>query len=206
MVVVIHVSSYLALVYPVTTWKRIYVTLCTFIYSRLNTHHLDCWHVVRSPALPRSLLVPPLGQLDQLPQLVIGVQSLDPSVQLDTTTAFRKILSIGASLRPISFCSTHRTTSVGWMGISDCSTALQIFSCNTFWSVSIMQEGISDCSTTFQIFSCNTFWSASILHVRNPVPALWGTRARQQRSRGSVACFGAVGKSGRTKGQPQPIS
>ncbi|CAM9855081.1 unnamed protein product [Ectocarpus fasciculatus] len=33
-------------------------------------------------------------RLDQLPQLVIGVQSLDPSVQLDTTTAFRKILSI----------------------------------------------------------------------------------------------------------------
>lgn len=34
-------------------------------------------------------------KLDQLPQLVVGVQSLDPSTQLETTTSFRKILSIG---------------------------------------------------------------------------------------------------------------
>lgn len=54
---------------------------------------------------PRAICCPPLPrwfQLDQLPQLVIGVQSLDPSVQLDTTTAFRKILSIGVSVRVFS--------------------------------------------------------------------------------------------------------
>ncbi|CAN0072366.1 unnamed protein product [Discosporangium mesarthrocarpum] len=33
-------------------------------------------------------------RLEQLPQLVIGVQSPDPNVQLETTTAFRKLLSI----------------------------------------------------------------------------------------------------------------
>lgn len=46
------------------------------------------------PVLVATPSFPP-AQLDQLPQLVIGVQSLDPAVQLDTTTAFRKILSIG---------------------------------------------------------------------------------------------------------------
>lgn len=48
--------------------------------------HLTSLLPFRSPRFP---------QLDQLPQLVIGVQSLDPAVQLETTTAFRKILSIG---------------------------------------------------------------------------------------------------------------
>lgn len=55
--------------------------------------NLKCWSLslVRFPSLLSY------SQLDQLPQLVIGVQSLDPAVQLDTTTAFRKILSIGES-------------------------------------------------------------------------------------------------------------
>lgn len=46
-------------------------------------------------AFPALDLLQSNPQLDQLPQLVMGVQSLDANVQLETTTAFRKILSIG---------------------------------------------------------------------------------------------------------------
>ncbi len=36
----------------------------------------------------------PSQRLEQLPQLVAGIRNSDPHVQLEATTAFRKLLSI----------------------------------------------------------------------------------------------------------------
>ena len=42
-----------------------------------------------------SPVIPPLDrQLESLPQMVQGVQSNDPAMQLEATTQFRKLLSI----------------------------------------------------------------------------------------------------------------
>ena len=52
--------------------------------------YIICVSAPRSPAPP---------QLDNLPAMVAGVMTEDPQMQLEATTQFRKLLSIGARRR-----------------------------------------------------------------------------------------------------------
>lgn len=50
--------------------------------------------------LPISFFIVYVVQLESLPTLVQGVWSDDPASQLEATTQFRKLLSIGAMVAP----------------------------------------------------------------------------------------------------------
>ena len=67
---------------------------------------------------------PPVQQLESLPAMVAGVYSDDPSIQLESTTSFRKLLSIGTEVFQawakfgsgvMDICNPQLTSPIGWL-------------------------------------------------------------------------------------------
>ena len=74
--------------------------------ARHSVRAVCCWWCCTAWHVLTAALPPSRPQLESLPAMVQGVWSEDPQAQLEATTQFRKLLSIGA-------CRTL----LGWMGI-----------------------------------------------------------------------------------------
>lgn len=78
--------------------------------ARHSVRAVCCWWCCTEWHVLTAALPPSCPQLESLPAMVQGVWSEDPQAQLEATTQFRKLLSIGACYMPL-----------GWNGHTQCS-------------------------------------------------------------------------------------